>query len=193
MFYNWDCPLKLKMLRCFLFFFLCWWKKKVAMSPPCWCLRQKTWNRRGMAAASGVNESRGRPAACLPSGISQTVWGHRHSTCYSSRARLQRVRPEGGCTGRHARKMLPGRRAVRFQRGAGQGAGQAQNMAALMSRSNRSCGKSPLMSAVTQRGNELHWWLTWLPLCPEHSASQHQHAPAYGEEGKKKTLTLVSI
>lgn len=60
-----------------------WWTCRM-VSSPCWCLGQKTPNRRGTPAASGGNEIWDRPTACLPSGISETVWGHQHSTCCST-------------------------------------------------------------------------------------------------------------
>lgn len=54
------------------FFFFGWTCRMV--SSLSWCLEQKTPNRQGTPAASGGNEIWERPAAWLPSGISETVW-----------------------------------------------------------------------------------------------------------------------
>lgn len=43
------------------------------------------------------------------------------------------------------------------------------------------------MSAITQQGNEQHWWLTWFPLGPEPQTSHH-----IARVCVKQTLKLVS-
>lgn len=64
-----------------------------------WCLGEKTWNRPENLAASSVNVAKiwDKPAACLASGISETLQGHQYSTRISSGGmRLQWLWPEGG-------------------------------------------------------------------------------------------------
>lgn len=46
-------------------------------------------------------------------------------------------------------------------------------------RSSNKCHPCLWMSANIVEDNEQYWWLTWFPLCPEHSASQDQHTWTY--------------